>query len=79
MKAAIQHDTKDSNLELLDTTEAAALLGCSIHTLKGSRHFGSLFGSPAPAFIKMGRIVRYRRQTLIDWLSQFEEKPNTAC
>jgi len=65
--------------DLLDNAEAAKLLKCSPHTLRTSRHHGLLLGVPAPKHLKMGRAVRYRRQTLLEWLSQFEEKLNTAC
>lgn len=65
--------------DLLDNAPAAAFLHCSPHTLRLSRHTGRLFGVPAPAFLKMGRSVRYRRETLERWLAQFSEKPNTAA
>jgi len=65
--------------DLLDNNEAAQLLRCSPNSMRLSRHTGQLFGMPAPAFLKMGRNVRYRRETLLTWLAQFNEKPNTAA
>ena len=65
--------------DLLDNNEAAELVQCSPNYMRLSRHTGQLFGVPAPAFLKMGRKVRYRRETLLSWLAQFDEKPNTAA
>lgn len=62
----------------LDTRNAAALIGCAPFTLKLSRTTGILLGSPAPVYRKMGRIVRYDRDTIEAWVAQFEPRPNTA-
>lgn len=61
-----------------DDHEAAAFIGCSAYTLKRSRTTGTLLGVKSPAHIKMGRMVRYERATLEEWLSQFPEYQNTA-
>lgn len=58
--------------------EAAAFIGCSSYTLKRSRTTGTLLGVEAPVHVKMGRMVRYERATLEEWLSQFPEYANTA-
>lgn len=58
--------------------EAAAFIGCSAYTLKRSRTTGTLLGVVAPAHVKLGRMVRYERATLEQWLSQFPEYQNTA-
>lgn len=63
---------------LFDDHEGAAFIGCAPFTLRRSRTTGTLFGVKAPAYIKMGRIVRYKRVTLEEWVSQFPERQNTA-
>ena len=63
----------------LNNNDAAELLGVSPGTMRLSRHTGELFKNvPAPSFMKMGRAVRYRRETLISWLEQWGEFENTA-
>lgn len=64
---------------LLTTNETASLLGCAPQTLKISRHTGILFGVNTPSFLKMGRSVRYKRETLDVWLKQFEEQSTTTA
>jgi len=61
-----------------DDHEAAAYIGCSAYTLKRSRTTGTLLGVTAPSHIKMGRMVRYERVTIEEWLAQFPEYQNTA-
>jgi excisionase family DNA binding protein len=53
--------------ELLTEEETAALLRCSVPTLRRWRRLGT-----GPAFIKSGRKVLYRRTTLDAWLSERE-------
>jgi excisionase family DNA binding protein len=53
--------------ELLTEQETAALLRCSVPTLRRWRRLGT-----GPAFIKSGRKVLYRRTTLDAWLSERE-------
>ena len=57
----------------LSTKEAAIYIGVTNNTLKQSRITGILCGVDAPAYVKMGKIVRYKVKTLDNWLSQFEE------
>ena len=57
----------------LTTGEAANYLKCSTHSLNMSRSTGLLFGQPAPAFVKVGRSIRYKPVTLLKWLNQFKE------
>ena len=64
--------------ELLSTKEAAPYLGCAVNSLKLSRSTGLLFSVKAPAYLKMGHAVRYKLSTLDAWLSQFNERQNTA-
>ena len=63
---------------LLANKEAATYLGCAPNSLKLSRSTGLLFSVPAPAFVKMGKTVRYKVSTLDTWLDQFPEQQNTA-
>lgn len=63
--------------ELLNTEEAALLLGYKPETLEVSRTRGELAGVSAPPFIKMGRAVRYRRSELMAWVEQFEVRTET--
>lgn len=65
--------------EALDTRTAAALIGCAPFTLKLSRTTGTLLGSPAPVFRKMGRMVRYDQEVIETWVAQFEPQPHTAA
>ena len=57
----------------LTTIEAAKYLKCSPHSLNISRGTGSLFGQPAPAFVRVGKSIRYKPVTLLKWLNQFKE------
>ena len=61
-----------------DDHEAAAFIGCSAYTLKRSRTTGTLLGVASPKYSKMGRMVRYERVTLEEWLGQFPEYQNTC-
>jgi len=63
---------------ILTTKETASYIGCATHTLKKSRYTGILFGVEAPPFVSMGREIRYKKQSIDDWISQFEEKLNTS-
>lgn len=55
----------------MDTRQAAAYLGVSAQFLEGSRHYEDGKG---PAFHKVGRLVRYRREDLDSWLAQGRER-----
>lgn len=48
---------------LLDTTAAAMQLGLAVSTLEKQRVRGD-----GPAFLKLGRAVRYRAADLEEWL-----------
>ena len=63
---------------LLANRDASGVVGATPETLKISRCTGKLFGVNAPAFLKMGRSVRYRTSTLQEWLNQFEEQASTS-
>lgn len=56
----------DSNSELVDTKEAAKILGSSPHTLAVWR---SLKRYPLP-YIKIGRKVKYRKSDLFAFIDQ---------
>ena len=49
---------------LSTTLEASRFLAISKHTLDNSRCTGKLMGLPAPAHIKFGYAVRYKKETL---------------
>ena len=63
---------------LLSSHDAAKLVGASALSLKQSRHTGTLFGKPAPLFLKMNRSIRYRLSVLIEFQDQFPEYQNTS-
>lgn len=50
------------NAAFLTEKQAARLLSISFRTLQAWRRTGV-----GPAFIKLGRAVRYRQQDLVDW------------
>jgi predicted DNA-binding transcriptional regulator AlpA len=56
-------DKRDNPQELLRTSGAAAITGLSISTLNKLRCSGG-----GPAFLKLGRAVRYKSVDLKDWL-----------
>jgi predicted DNA-binding transcriptional regulator AlpA len=56
-------DKRDNPQELLRTSGAAAITGLSISTLNKLRCSGG-----GPAFLKLGRAVRYKPVDLKDWL-----------
>jgi len=63
---------------LLTNSEAATLLGYAPRSLESARTSGLLGGVPAPKFIKIGRSVRYKRDTVIEWVNSFGEQQNTS-
>ncbi len=64
---------------LLRPDEAAKYLGVSPGQLRLSRHTGELFkGVSTPAYLKVGRAVRYRRRTLERWIADLPEFRSTA-
>lgn len=62
---------------------ACEYLHTSNPTIKRSRREGTLFGYPAPPYIKLGKAsnskVVYRGQALIEFLDQFQEQANTLA
>jgi len=60
------------------TKETANFIGCAPNSLKQSRVSGRLFGVKAPAYIKLGRSVRYKRKTIEEWCDQFSEIENSG-
>lgn len=55
-----QRDAK----EVMDENDAAAFLHLSVSFLRSRRASGE-----EPRFVRLGRLVRYRREDLIAWLS----------
>ena len=62
----------------LKTNEAAPILDCAKGSLDVSRCTGTLFGVPAPKYIKRGGKVRYVYGTLLKFNAQFVEQANTS-
>lgn len=58
--------------DVMDTAQAAAYLGLSRQFLEIARCKGG-----GPAFVKWGRVVRYRKAALDEWLAS-HEKRNTS-
>jgi hypothetical protein len=65
-------------LDWVTSAAAAVELGCANNTLRKSRSTGTLFGRPAPQFIKRGYHVFYKKPTLQKFNDQFHEQANTA-
>ena len=63
---------------LYDTGASGAYLGFQPTTMRNSRNTGKLAGVDAPAFVKMGTVVRYKGKTLKDWRAQFAERTKTS-
>lgn len=53
---------------LLTTEELAFLLGLATVTIKNSRKSELLLGRSPPPHIKVGRLVRYRREDVFAWV-----------
>ena len=53
--------------ELMDTRQAAAVLGVQPRTLEAWRLRGS-----GPRYVQVGRLVRYRRAAIERWLAERE-------
>lgn len=60
--------------KLLDTREAASLLGLSPATLSKLRHTGK----NGPQFLKLGRRVVYDQNDLLTWLAGRRRKSTSA-
>jgi hypothetical protein len=63
---------------LYDDTTAAPLLGVAPATLRKSRVTGTLLGMATPAFLKIGKTVRYRESDLREWLDEIQTYRNTS-
>ena len=59
--------------QVVDETQAAKILGRSVQTLRNDRHLRQ-----GPAYIKLGRSVRYRIKDLIDYLEEHRVDPRKA-
>jgi len=70
--------SKVSVLGWMTSKEAANIIGCAGTTLRKSRSTGTLFGLPAPHYIKRGYHVFYLKPTLEKFHDQFHEQANTA-
>ena len=57
---------------LLTTEDVASELRIAQVTVKLSRKSGYLLGVPAPPYIKVGRLVRYRREDILRWLGSLD-------
>lgn len=58
----IVDDRTDESVDrLIDTEEAARILGVSVNTLCKARVYG---GANALPFVKLGRLVRYKMRTI---------------
>ncbi len=63
---------------LLDDHALALFTGIAAATYRKSRSTGTLLGRPTIPFLKMGRSIRYRKEDVLEWLSQFDTYANTA-
>ena len=62
---------------LVGDKEAAPIIGAEPSTLKNSRYTGILAGVEPPAYLKIGRAVRYEVETLLQWRDQFQRRTST--
>ena len=65
-------------VQLHSNDEAAKILGVAPITMKVSRQTGTLLGKPAPEFLKMGRLIRYKNYVLVEWVEQFRSYNTTS-
>lgn len=68
----------DTDQYLLNSEQASKYLGVQTNTLKQSRHTGILLGEVAPRYLKMGRSIRYKLSSLLEFRRQFLEYRNTS-
>ena len=67
------HNEKITVLEpLLSTSDVARISGRSVSTLEKDRLFGT-----GPAFLKIGRLVKYRPSDVREWLQSFQTVRST--
>jgi hypothetical protein len=62
----------------LSEKQFAQEMGISPFTVRKSRVTGTLLGQPAPKYLKLGKAVRYTRQSVEDFKALFTEATNTA-
>ncbi|PKG50352.1 MULTISPECIES: helix-turn-helix transcriptional regulator [Halomonadaceae] len=75
----MQNNVNDITPEYLTDEQAAFLLGgLSPLTLRNSRVRGVLLGHKAPPWVKLGRLVRYRRRDLLKWAERNAVERRTA-
>lgn len=58
---------------LLDSNQVADMIGIGPDTLRQYRHLGT-----GPAFVKLGRLVRYKPNTVLEWIASLEEQTNKS-
>lgn len=63
---------------MLTSRQAAIFLSCALPTITNARYTGLLCGVAAPAYIKRGKSIFYKRETLEKWNGQFEEQASTS-
>jgi hypothetical protein len=63
VKAVLNTPHNDSKFKLIDTVQLAEYLGNEVNTCEGWRLKGI-----GPSFIKVGRLVRYKTQTVDLWI-----------
>ena len=68
------HDETITELEpLLSTPDVSRITGRSVSTLEKDRLVGT-----GPAFVKIGRLVKYRPRDVREWLQSFESVRSTV-
>lgn len=72
MKSSVDDSQDDV---VLDTRQAAALLGCSPGTLSNIR----AAGRPGPPFFRFGRSVRYLRGQLLAYRARLQQQTGGAA
>ncbi|AEF03709.1 helix-turn-helix transcriptional regulator [Alteromonas naphthalenivorans] len=55
---------------ILKSKEFANLIGIHEDNLRKSRSTGYLLGRKAPAHVKLGRMIRYKREDIIAWIDE---------
>ena len=55
---------------ILKSKEFANLIGIHEDNVRKSRSTGYLLGRKAPAHLKLGRSVRYKREDILNWIDQ---------
>jgi hypothetical protein len=67
-----------SLIELPETAVFPHLIHAQPITARKSRITGTLFGKPAPRFIRRGRSIRYRLSDVLAWLADDDAVGSTA-